>query len=87
MPDLNRETHWIRSRKLMWIMLVLWLVFSFGVQLAALPLNRIVVPYLSLPLGFFAAAQGSLLAFALMLFWFARRQDRIDRDHGYDDER
>jgi putative solute:sodium symporter small subunit len=28
------------------------------------------------------AAQGSLIAFVIMLFVFAKQQDKIDRDHG-----
>jgi putative solute:sodium symporter small subunit len=30
------------------------------------------------------AAQGALITFVIMLFVFARRQDRIDRDHFID---
>jgi putative solute:sodium symporter small subunit len=29
------------------------------------------------------AAQGSLIVFVVMLFMFAKQQDKIDRDHGY----
>jgi putative solute:sodium symporter small subunit len=28
------------------------------------------------------AAQGSLIAFVVMLFLFAKQQDQIDREHG-----
>jgi putative solute:sodium symporter small subunit len=70
----------------MLVLLGLWLLLSFAAPIATAPLNRVVVPYLGLPLGLFAAAQVSLVAFALMLGWFARRQDRIDREHGFDEE-
>jgi putative solute:sodium symporter small subunit len=46
-------------------------------------LNAIKIPILGFPLGFYMAAQGSLIAFVVMLFIFARKQDKIDRDHGY----
>jgi putative solute:sodium symporter small subunit len=32
------------------------------------------------------AAQGSLVAFVAMLFWFASRQDKIDRRYGFAEE-
>jgi len=32
------------------------------------------------------AAQGSLLAFVIMLFYFAKRQDTIDREEGVAEE-
>jgi putative solute:sodium symporter small subunit len=40
------------------------------------------VNFMGFPLGFYMAAQGSLIAFVVMLFWFAWRQDAIDRQEG-----
>ena len=34
------------------------------------------------PLGFYMAAQGSLIVFVVMLFVFAKQQDKIDREFG-----
>jgi putative solute:sodium symporter small subunit len=64
----------------MWIMFVLWLIFSFGVHFFVGPLNE--YKFLGFPLGFYMAAQGSLIAFVVMLFLFAKRQDTIDREEG-----
>jgi putative solute:sodium symporter small subunit len=47
------------------------------------PLNSITIPGLGFPLGFYMAAQGSLIVFVVMLFVFARQQDTIDREHGF----
>jgi putative solute:sodium symporter small subunit len=44
------------------------------------PLNNINI--LGFPLGFYMAAQGSLIVFVVMLFVFASRQDAIDREEG-----
>jgi putative solute:sodium symporter small subunit len=44
-------------------------------------LNKVSV--FDFPLGFYMAAQGSLIAFVVMLFVFAKQQDKIDREHGY----
>jgi len=81
MPDSNTLTHRQRTRKLMLAMLGLWLTFSVGVPALVVPLNRLSIPYLDVPLGFFMTTQGALIAFLLMLHGFAQRQDRIDRDH------
>jgi len=64
----------------MWIMMALWVFFGFVVHFFAAPLNKIVI--LGFPVGFYMAAQGSLLAFVIMLFVFAKRQDNIDREEG-----
>lgn len=73
------DRHWSATRALMFVMLFLWVVFSFGVHFFVNDLNTI--QFLGFPLGFYMAAQGSLIAFVLMLFWFASAQDRIDRKY------
>ncbi len=77
-PD--RAAYWVSTRNLMLVVLGLWFVFSFVVHMFVAQLNSIVI--LGFPLGFYMAAQGSLIAFVIMLFWFARRQNSIDEAHG-----
>ena len=78
----NDEVHWVRTRGLMFFHLGLWVFFGYVVHMFVRPLNQIIIPVLNFPLGFYMAAQGSLIAFVVMLFVFARQQDRIDREHG-----
>jgi putative solute:sodium symporter small subunit len=74
------DRYWQRTSMLMWIMFVFWLLFSFGVHFFVEALNG--VKFLGFPVGFYMAAQGSLIAFVIMLFLFAKRQDTIDREEG-----
>lgn len=74
------ERYWARTSTLMWIMLALWIFFSFIIHMFVGTLNSIKI--LGFPLGFYMAAQGSLIAFVVMLFLFAKRQDAIDREEG-----
>jgi putative solute:sodium symporter small subunit len=76
------EAHWERTRNLMLKYLGVWLFFGYIVHMFVVPLNKIHIPILGFPLGFYMAAQGSLIAFVVMLFLFARQQDQIDREHG-----
>lgn len=76
-PD--RTAYWDKTRNLMFIVLGLWVLFSFVIHLFVGQLNSIVI--LGFPLGFYMAAQGSLIAFVIMLFWFARKQNQIDEAH------
>lgn len=64
----------------MYIMLGLWVFFGFIIHMFVNALNKIVI--LGFPLGFYMAAQGSLIAFVVQLFLFAKQQDRIDREFG-----
>jgi putative solute:sodium symporter small subunit len=74
------DRHWSRTSALMWIMMALWIFFSYVIHFFVDGLNQIKI--LGFPLGFYMAAQGSLVAFVVMLFLFAKRQDTIDRQEG-----
>jgi putative solute:sodium symporter small subunit len=82
MQKSNDEIHWMRTRNLMFMHLGVWFTFGYLIHLFVKPLNTITVPFLGFPLGFYMAAQGSLIVFVVMLFMFARQQDKIDRQHG-----
>ncbi|MGI9298277.1 MAG: DUF4212 domain-containing protein [Gammaproteobacteria bacterium] len=75
-----REAHWPRTRRLMFLTLGVWFVFSYLVHWFADALNG--ASFLGFPLGFYMAAQGSLIVFVVLLFWFAAAQDKIDRECG-----
>lgn len=81
MEQSSGERHWARTSTLMWTMLALWIVFSFLIHMFVKQLNTITI--LGFPLGFYMAAQGSLIIFVAMLFWFAKAQDKIDREEGF----
>jgi putative solute:sodium symporter small subunit len=72
--------HWHSTRSLMWLCLAIWVFFSFVIHLFARDLNSIVI--IGFPVGFYMAAQGSLIAFVVLIFWFAHRQNRIDEEFG-----
>lgn len=80
MQQVNAERHWSRTSTLMWIMMALWLFFSFGIHWFVNDLNTI--KFLGFPLGYWMAGQGSLIAFVVMLFVFSSRQEAIDREEG-----
>ena len=76
--------HWRRTRGLMWFSLIVWFIFGFGIHFFARQLNEIVI--LGFPLGFYMAAQGSLIVFVVLIFWFAWKQNSIDEESGMAEE-
>ena len=78
----NDKAHWQKTTKLMFTHLAIWVFFGYIVHMFVNVLNNITIPVLQFPLGFYMAAQGSLIAFVVMLFVFARQQDNIDREFG-----
>ncbi len=79
----REEAHWSRTSRLMLTHLAVWFFFGFIIHMFVVPLNSITIPVLGFPLGFYMAAQGSLIVFVVMLFMFARQQDKIDREFGF----
>ena len=87
MADISPEksrAHWAKTRALMWTVLTIWILASFVVHFFAPTLNKIVI--FGFPLGFYMAAQGSLIVFVILIFWFARKQNQIDEDAGLHEE-
>jgi putative solute:sodium symporter small subunit len=80
----KRAEYWGKTSKLMWTIMALWFFFSFGVHFFAVQLNQIVI--FGFPLGFYMAAQGSLIAFVVLCFWNAVGQNRIDEEFGVAEE-
>jgi putative solute:sodium symporter small subunit len=78
----NDEAHWRKTTNLMLIHLGIWVFFGYIIHMFVKPLNTIVIPVLDFPLGFYMAAQGSLIVFVVQLFLFAKQQNRIDREFG-----
>jgi len=78
------EAYWRRTRGLMWTTMTIWFIFSFGIHFFVGSLNGITV--LGFPLGFYIAAQGALIVFVVLIFWFAWRQNRIDEEFGMQED-
>ncbi len=82
----RREEHWQRTRKLMFVTLTIWFIFSFVVHWFAAPLNAMAPDFFGWPFGFYMAAQGSEIVFVVTLFWFVKSQHAIDKDCGFAEE-
>jgi putative solute:sodium symporter small subunit len=80
----QQAAYWEKTRGLMLVILAAWFVFSFLIHFWAPQLNQIRI--LGFPLGYYMAAQGSLIAFVLMCVWNAKAQDKIDHEFGVQDE-
>jgi putative solute:sodium symporter small subunit len=78
------QRYWTRTSTLMWTIFALWIFFSFVVPLFAVQLNS--VRFLGFPLGFYMAAQGSLIAFVVLCVWNAIAQNKIDEEFGVQED-
>jgi len=61
-----------RMKKLLLVMLGLWLTYFLLVNWFVHSLNKIAIPVLEIPLGTYLAVQGAAIVFGVALFRFAR---------------
>ena len=80
MADGGDDAWWGKTRGLMITALVIWAVFGFAIHIFVKSLNEL--GFLGFPLGYYMAAQGALIVFVVLIFWFCGRQDAIDREFG-----
>lgn len=82
--QINGAAYWKKTSGLMWTVMAIWFIAGFGIHFFATALNPIHI--LGFPLGFYFAAQGSLIIFVVGLFWFAKRQNEIDEEFGVQED-
>jgi putative solute:sodium symporter small subunit len=80
----TKKRYWVKTRGLTFVILGLWVFFSMIVPWLTGPLND--MTFLGFPLGYYMIAQGSLIAFVLLIVFQNRRQDQIDDEFGVGDE-
>lgn len=83
MSEVNSEKlqqHWVKTRNLTWLVLILWAIFAFVVPWFARELNS--ASFIGFPLGYYFCVQGSLIVFVLLIFFQNWRQDAIDDEAG-----
>jgi putative solute:sodium symporter small subunit len=78
--DFDSKAYWSATLRLLITTLIIWFIVSFGAGI----LFRDALDGIRLggyPLGFWFAQQGSIFVFVGLIFWYARRMDKIDREH------
>jgi putative solute:sodium symporter small subunit len=77
--------YWRANLRLIVISLIIWGLVSFGFGILLRPLLAGIAVG-GTDLGFWFAQQGSILVFLLLIFFYAWRMNRLDRDYGVDEE-
>ena len=77
----NKERHWEKPKGLMILTLLIWFIFSIVIFMFGESLNN--GSFLGNPLAYYMCAQGSIIIFVVLIFWFANRQEKIDEEFGF----
>ena len=77
--------YWAANLRIIYVSLVIWALVSFGFGILLRPaLSGMSVG--GTDLGFWFAQQGSIIVFLALIFFYAWRMNKLDRDHGVDEE-
>lgn len=81
----DNNSYWAANIRLVQICLVIWAIVSFGFGILLRPmLSGISVG--GSDLGFWFAQQGSILVFLALIFFYAWRMNKLDAEHGVDEQ-
>ena len=78
LSEKHRE-YWRRNLTVTAILLAIWFVVTFVEGWYARELNT--VTFLGWPLGFYMSAQGSLIIYVLIIGFYARYMNKLDREY------
>jgi len=70
-----------KTKGQMIVTLLLWFFFGYVIFMFGESINS--ASFLGYPLAYYMCAQGSLLAFVVILFWSANKQEKIDEEFGF----
>lgn len=85
MAERDDKAYWRANLKLVGLCLTIWFIVSYGFGILLVDvLNRFTV--FGFKLGFWFAQQGSIFVFLLLIFYYARRMNALDRKFQVEEE-
>lgn len=79
----NLSRYWRKNLTLTAGLLLVWFVVTFGVSYYARELN---FNFFGWPFSFWVGAQGALVVYVLIIGFYAWFMNRLDIEHGVDEE-
>ncbi len=76
----KHKEYWQRNLRMTGILLAIWFVVTYVVSFYARELNEVTV--LGFPLGFYMGAQGALIVYVVIIWFYARYMNALDQEYG-----
>ncbi|NJA87739.1 DUF4212 domain-containing protein [Rhodocyclus tenuis] len=83
MPTTRNARYWRRNMIVTAMLLLLWFLVTFVASYFARELNG--VTFLGFPLGFYMGAQGALVVYVFIVWFYAYYMNRLDREYGVEE--
>lgn len=81
----NASGYWRANVRLILFCLFFWALCSFGFAILLRPLLS-GIQFGGTDLGFWFAQQGSIISFIIIIFFYAFRMNKLDKEYGLDEE-
>lgn len=75
----KHKEYWSKNLRVTAILLAIWFIVTFVFSFYARELNGI--SFLGFPLGFYFGAQGSLIIYVLIIWFYARYMNNLDKEY------
>lgn len=82
LTEKHRE-YWRRNLRITGVLLLIWFIVTFVMAYFAIPLAEVNI--LGWPLSFYFAAQGSLIVYVVIIWYYARAMRKLDLEYGVDE--
>ncbi len=79
----SQKSYWAKNLRITSILLAIWFVATFVMAYFARDLS---FNFFGWPFSFYMAAQGSLIIYVLIIWYYARTMNRLDQEHGVAEE-
>jgi len=79
----KHKEYWSRNLRLTAVLLFIWFVATFVMAWYAIPLAEF--NFFGWPLSFYMAAQGSLIIYVLVIWYYAHAMRKLDLEYGVDE--
>jgi len=76
----RHQEYWRKNLRITAVLLAIWFVVTFVVIFFAPQLNEIVI--MGFPFAFYMGAQGALIIYVLIIWFYARRMNQLDNEYG-----
>ena len=87
MSTSDHSSYWRANVRTVGLLLTIWFAVSYGCGILFVDqLNQIRIPGTGFKLGFWFAQQGSIYAFVILIFVYVRLMNRLDREHGVQED-
>jgi putative solute:sodium symporter small subunit len=79
----KHRQYWSKNLQITGILLAIWFLVTFGVGYFARDLD---FKFFGWPFSFWVAAQGALIVYVLIIWYYAHYMNKLDQEHGVAEE-